>query len=97
MSANFNALFKRNKISFLKKYKRAIGRLYSKTKENTVTKQFSDTVLLPQTSFPLRISVDKRKEVDEYLMQVIFINFFCFQFSLIYKITIFFNCLEIIF
>lgn len=69
MSVGFNASFQRTKISLLSRAK-IFFRYYSGTQENVKTKQYTDTVLLPKTEFPAKITGKSRIAVDEYLTEV---------------------------
>lgn len=69
LSISFYNSFRSRKISFLKHAKILFRYSYG-TQQNVQTKQFKDTILLPQTKFPLKFSDEKRIEMDEYLAEV---------------------------
>ncbi|XP_051156540.1 isoleucine--tRNA ligase, mitochondrial [Leptopilina boulardi] len=68
LSISFYNSFRSRKISFLKHAKILFRYSYG-TQQNVQTKQFKDTILLPQTKFPLKFSDEKRIEMDEYLAE----------------------------
>lgn len=68
LSFGFYNSFRSRKISFLK-HTKALIRFSSGTKQNVQTKQFTDTILLPQTKFPAKLTDEKRIEMDEYLAE----------------------------
>ena len=69
MSVGFNASFRKTKVSLLNHAKTLI-RFYAGTQENVKTKKYTDTILLPQTKFPVKLIGESRIEMDEYLAEV---------------------------
>ncbi|XP_033214926.1 isoleucine--tRNA ligase, mitochondrial [Belonocnema kinseyi] len=68
MSVGFNALFQRRKNLLLNRAK-IFFRFYSGTQENVKPKQYTNTVLLPKTEFPAKVTGKSRIEVDKYLTE----------------------------
>ena len=89
MSISFNISFCRTKHLLLS-HGKALIRYYSGTQKNVKTRQYTDTILLPQTNFPSKLTGQKKIEMSEYLAEVNIVkNIFVLYFYL-YILNLFF-------
>lgn len=63
-------------LKYTKSYKNHIRNLQDAAK-NKVNKKYTETIILPQTDFQVRLNGKKRIDMDKYLLEVniVFISF----------------------
>ncbi|KAL2741085.1 hypothetical protein V1478_001226 [Vespula squamosa] len=66
-------------LKYTKSYKNHIRNLQD-TAENKVNKKYTETIILPQTDFQLRLNGKKRIDMDKYLLEKCgFLDLYCWQ------------------